>query len=364
MIYARGVKDLLCNPRYRQPGAVSKQMLCRPITAGFEGNAHPQLRRLAGAALEKEGWPLHLMLGWPEGGGTKFAYAFPKQRNQSASPSPFTEWAEAVEVDIGGWMDPTIFAGGAIMYPSLLDADSPFTLGPGTADGLSFALVGNESAHIYFVSRRTLLARVPVAFVPWYTQPQPEPFPPPPPAKLNEANCKSFRVAGAGDAKVDGVYSLARNASGQPPSYSLDTTHQLYFFGGHWKMAHEGVGPVYYTASDTHGGAERVPVTSWAGAPPFPTVTCIDAHAPSSMGRLKLDDDGSVKLLFIDDAILTNYSSDFRFTINRPVKAAAPAITADKPWESCKPPRLAGLLTLSLSTLSLQLMDSGPGRGA
>ena len=31
------------------------------------------------------------------------------------------------------------------MYPSLLDADSPFELGAGTADGLSYALVGNKS---------------------------------------------------------------------------------------------------------------------------------------------------------------------------------------------------------------------------
>lgn len=35
---------------------VSTQKLCRPIVAGFAGNAHPQLRRLAGAALQQEGW--------------------------------------------------------------------------------------------------------------------------------------------------------------------------------------------------------------------------------------------------------------------------------------------------------------------
>ena len=55
-------------------------------------------------------------------------------------------------------------------------------------------------------------------------------------------------------------------------------------------------------------------------------------------------DDSSVKLLFIDDAVLANYSSGFRFTVNRPVKAATPAITTDKPWESCKPSRLAQAL--------------------
>jgi len=69
--------------------------------------------------------------------------------------------------------------------------------------------------------------------------------------------------------------------------------------------------------------------------------------------ELKAGADRSVKLLFIDDAVLTNYSSGFRFTINRPVKAATPAITTDKPWESCKPPRLARLLPLCEPTLNL-----------
>jgi hypothetical protein len=170
-------------------------------------------------------------------------------------------------------------------YPSLLDSDSPLRLGPGTADGLSFALVGNDSAHVYFVCRRNLLARIPVAFVPWYTQPQPVPFPPPPPAVLNPPGCRSFRVAGAGDAAVNGVYKLATNVTGKPPSYTLDATHQLYNFAAHWKLAHEGVGPVYYTATGTRGGGMRVPVTSWAGRPPSPTVTCVDP-APAALGAV------------------------------------------------------------------------------
>ena len=66
------------------------------------------------------------------------------------------------------------------------------------------------------------------------------------------------------------------NVSGTPPVYSKDATHQLYCFSAHWKLAHKGVGPTYYTAISTHGRAEQVPITSWAGPPPSPNVTCME----------------------------------------------------------------------------------------
>lgn len=73
-------------------------------------------------------------------------------------------------MDVSGYLDPAIFDGESIMYPSLLDADSPFRLDnwAGTTAGLSYSLVGNNSAYVYVVVGRTLIARVPVAFVPWY----------------------------------------------------------------------------------------------------------------------------------------------------------------------------------------------------
>lgn len=232
------------------------------------------------------------MLGWPVTvKGTEFAYAFPKDwrgNNQSAEAAPFTEWTDAVNVDVGPWIDPSSHLY-PIMYPSILDADSPFSLsdapGASKADGLSYSLVGNESAYVYIVARRVYLGRVPVAFVPWYEQPRPAPFPPAPPSALNPAGCKTFNVVGAGDAAVNGKYT----ATSKPTSFTKDASHQLYFFAGHWKFAHEGVGPVYYTAQDTHGGAKRVPVTSWEGAPPSPNVTC--AADGELVGRaLKSDD--------------------------------------------------------------------------
>lgn len=52
-------------------------------------------------------------------------------------------------------------------------------------------------------------------------------------------------------------------------------------FGSHWKLEHIGVS-VFYTATDTHGG-DRVPVTSWAGPPPFPTVSCVNSGGKSAL---------------------------------------------------------------------------------
>ena len=140
--------------------------------------------------------------------------------------------------------------------------------------GLSYSLVGNDSLAVYFVVARKNIARLPVAWVAAGTPPPPMPFPPPPPSPLNPAGCTAFEVASAGEVAVNGLYKLASNTTTTGPIFSKDADHQLYHFGAHWKLAHHGVGPTYYTATDTHGGGKRVPVTSWTGPPPFPTVTC------------------------------------------------------------------------------------------
>ena len=83
------------------------------------------------------------------------------------------------------------------MYPSLLDVDSPFALGKGSSAGLSYVLVGNSSCYVYFVIRRTLIARVKVAWVPFHVggssprrslsrRPRPQVAP------LNPRNCSAF----------------------------------------------------------------------------------------------------------------------------------------------------------------------------
>lgn len=68
------------------------------------------------------------------------------------------------DLDITGWVPPNIDTGETLMYPSLLDADSP-ELGRGTANGLSYALVGNESLALYYVVARAYIYRLPVAWV-------------------------------------------------------------------------------------------------------------------------------------------------------------------------------------------------------
>ena len=276
---------------------MATEQVCQPIVAGTAHNSHPTMRKLAGQWLEgKPNWPTHIMLGW-SGGSNSFSYSYAAP--QADAPAPFTEWSTAAEVDTTGYMDPAVFDGEDLMYPSLLDADSPFELGKGSATGLSYQLVGNNSAYVYIIARRSMVARIPVAFVPWYTQLEPVPFPPQPPSPLNPANCTSFRVAGAGTVAVNGVYNREVEAEGgsssgqrggsrssggggggqgpaeAPACFTKDATHQIYHFGSHWKMGHMGVGPVYYTAADTHGGGTRVPVDSWEGPPPFPTVTCV-----------------------------------------------------------------------------------------
>ena len=227
----------------------SGQRVCAPLqpTPGGKGNGHPQMRELAGD-WRPDGWPSHIMLGWPEGGGQKIAYAYPETEPGSANSESgaFTRWTEATQVDLRGWISGDLSGGENLMYPSLLDADSPFALGHGTAAGLSYSLVGNASAFVYFVIRRTLIARVPVAFVPWFAQAAPEPFPPPPPSPLNPKTCTTFAVTGAGDSRVDGVYKQLgpSHVSDHLPIYQKDPSFQLYHYG-HWKIAHLGVGPVY-----------------------------------------------------------------------------------------------------------------------
>lgn len=67
---------------------------------------------------------------------------------------------------------------GTMMYPVLLDHDSPFSLGTDRdslevrASALSYGLVGNESLHIYFVVARSLIVRIPVA---WFDADAPVP---------------------------------------------------------------------------------------------------------------------------------------------------------------------------------------------
>lgn len=93
-------------------------------TAG--SSAHPNPRKFGGDWMPS-GWPSHVMLGWPEGAKNRVSYAFSDWA--SGSPAPFTAWSQPQFLDITGWVPPAISTGEDLMYPALLDCDSPFELG-------------------------------------------------------------------------------------------------------------------------------------------------------------------------------------------------------------------------------------------
>ena len=97
-------------------------------------------------------------------------YSFPAR---SEHQQPFlAAWGAAQHLDIGARVPPShpLRSAGRLLYPTILDHDAPFGLAAASggedaaADGLSYALVGNRSAYVYFVVGQKLIARIPVAF--------------------------------------------------------------------------------------------------------------------------------------------------------------------------------------------------------
>jgi hypothetical protein len=268
------------DPYTAPSGTLSSGHVCAVVDTGIVGNGHPNPRTFSGA-WRPDGWPSHVMLGWPEGTTNQVGYAFPGwQRNGDAA---FTQWQKGGDnLDITGWVPPSLgLTAEHLMYPSLLDADSPFELGAGTSEGLSYTLVGNKSAYVYFVIGRKYIARIPVAWVAANAPSPVPPFPPPPP---NPRNCTDFNVSFSGRGDVNGMYQkTGRTSSLGLPVYELDGTHQLYAMCGgpgkcRWTLAHEGVSSEVYYETESIYGAE-VPVSAWGlgagGNPPTPIVACV-----------------------------------------------------------------------------------------
>ena len=203
----------------------------------------------------------------------------------------FTSWHLAGNVDVTDWLDPHIFAD-SLMYPTLLDHDSPFTLGHTTGTGggdedvataLSYGLVGNRSLHIYFVVERSYIARIPVA---WFDAGATLPAGPFPPLPLNSPGCPALRVSGAGLAGIDGVYRLAPGRTYRNRTfYEKGAEHQIYCSGSatrscRWTISHFAHPPTFYESAG-RGGELAPPSEGWlvgegqAGVPPFPTVQCV-----------------------------------------------------------------------------------------
>ena len=253
---------------------------------GLEGaGAHPNPKKMSGNWMAP-GDPSHVMLNWPEGKGTMVSYAF----SVASHEAPFTKWSKAQMLDVSGWFDPHWWPGTVcVMYPSLIDHDSPFLSQTGDhinkADGLSYGLVGNASLHLYIVMHRSLIVRLPVA---WFRSEDAIPAPPFPTPHKNPDNCDLIRVDGAGIGAVNGEYKKAPVPRAQRglvhALFEKDTSHQLYCYGVgskcRWEMAHLGH-TTYYRADPGTAGEPRVPVQGWgaAGVAPFPTAHC-DAAQP------------------------------------------------------------------------------------
>ena len=271
---------------------------CLPVETGIDGNSHASVRTFAGPSWRPEGWPSHVMLGWTEGKRNAVGYSFPAWKESGgagATAAPFTQWTEGQYLSIDDWIPHELRGCGSLMYPSLLDADSPFGLaanhggnysgnhtssGDDAALGLSYGLIGNKSLALYFVIGRKYIARLRVAFLPaGAPEPGPGPFPPAPRA-FNPVNCSALAVSGAGRSDVNGVYTSTTtvtpgsNGTPAPPLYQKDATHQLYYFQARWKLGWKGH-VAFYEAQTSTAGETAVPIV-WPGCGPgSPTVTCV-----------------------------------------------------------------------------------------
>jgi hypothetical protein len=253
--------------------------------------------KFAGPLAEIEGWPTHVMTGL-KGGVGGVSYFFPVKGGEAGGAAPFTAWAPNAEaahkqVNVEAWLNPCGVGGGKydLMYPNLLDHDSPFGLSAGgesadddddtktdrKTDGLSYGLVGNTSLYVYFVLQRQYIVRVPVAwFRPGQTLPkgpyQPSSAPPP----LNPATCSAVTVAGAGS--FSGTYTIATkiNIDGTH-DYKMDVNHSIYHFDKNWIIGKPGRGghEEYTAPGDVNGQGVGVPKT-WGPCTNI-TVGCVNA---------------------------------------------------------------------------------------
>lgn len=256
---------------------------CATIDTGLGvtgDGAHPNPKKLAGDWVP-DAWPSHVMLNWPEGTPYQVSYSFP----EPTPAAPFTAWSPAELLHLEGWFDPHWWLPTGIMYPALLDHDSPFGLlvegsGPeDEADALSYGLVGNQSLHLYLVLQRSLIVRLPVA---WFEPGTPVPAAPFPPLPPNPANCSMVSVEGAAIPGVNGLYRREEPKSVMVQAmYRKDDEHQLYCYGKRkcrWTMAHMGHSPAYYHADAREDGEAGVPARGWQaamdGGGPYPTASC------------------------------------------------------------------------------------------
>eukprot|EP01063_Lacrimia_lanifica_P020062 TRINITY_DN27416_c0_g1_i1.p1 TRINITY_DN27416_c0_g1~~TRINITY_DN27416_c0_g1_i1.p1 ORF type:complete len:553 (+),score=38.56 TRINITY_DN27416_c0_g1_i1:52-1710(+) len=246
-------------------------------------SAHPSPRVFAPdtAAAHPE-WPSAVMFGWPEEMSNVMSYSFPEE----GTGAPFTAWGNASFLDVRDWLDPHQFAT-PLMYPTVLDHDSPFSSGVDPSDedaatALSYGFVGNNSMHLYFVVDRKYIARLPVA---WFLAGAPTPTGPYPAPPDNTPGCPVVRVTGAGMAGANGDYRIEPDLHNDHHAYAKDGVHRVLCSGVaplpcRWTITQDG--QALYEATAMSGTKLAPPPEGWAvvpsgrGVAPYPVVKCTD----------------------------------------------------------------------------------------
>lgn len=279
------------------------------------GVSHLHVKKFARSWLAKQqrydrGWPSYVMTGLTAGG--QAVVYFPAWDghdyhidddfdDEKLAKAPFSAWTshDASPVDLSEWTDPCFPELTApMMYPNLIDHDSPFGLSHDDhdddnaetkADGLSYGLIGNSSLYLYYIVRREFIVRVPVAwFVPGQTSPRgpyPKPVTPPP---LNPIDCQVISVQGGGGRgeqggpdSVNGLYHVhgGPDKAGGRLRYRMDVDHWIYHFQKQWILGRPGTAGRHYVTApvDVAGQGLGVPET-WGGCNTV-RATCIHLSA-------------------------------------------------------------------------------------
>jgi hypothetical protein len=112
----------------------------------------------------------------------------------------------------------------------------------------------------------------------------PAPAPPAPPAppgppvheKCEASKVSSITVQGAGTSAANGAYKKTEGASDGEPIFALDSGHELYRYGGRWRLGEQGHGLTYESLT---ANADGPPASKgWAvaaqGTAPTPVFSC------------------------------------------------------------------------------------------
>jgi hypothetical protein len=192
---------------------------CLPIA---HKGSHPSPRKLVSLRGDGGGdasLPSHMLLTDWGSGMVAASWSWEADFAQAV-----TNWSKPSILDLN--LDRYVVGAKSVNYPTILDHNSP-----GFGDN-SYSTVSNDTAYVYAVVNHNIMRRR-VLFLAGPAPPRP-----PPVAPLSR-QCRKVQVRGAGLDDVNGVYIPANHTSDGVVMYSKsDGNHQIYKYGGRWKIAH------------------------------------------------------------------------------------------------------------------------------